>query len=243
MSGARATTAPSTASTGVRLLTALDLHKSYLRGPEEVRALRGASLDLDRAEVVALVGPSGSGKTTLLNVLFGWEEPDEGTIRWSNGAPPRRPGDRTWREIAVLPQALGLMEELSIRENVELPLRLAGRRDEAARGRAAALLRAFGIDGYADRSPSEISLGEQQRTALARAIVLSPRLLLADEPTGHQDAGWARVVFRALQLASREGTCCLVATHSNEFLRYVHRILAIRDGRVRPVNLTPASDG
>lgn len=221
---------------GAPVLEVRDLHKSYRRGPEEVRALRGASFDLRSGEVVALVGPSGSGKTTLLSTLFGWERPDRGEIRWAGpeGARLDPPGRRTWAEVAVVPQALGLMEELSVRENVELPLRLSGRLDDRSATRAAKLLTALGLDAYADRAPAEMSLGEQQRTALARAIVLRPWLLLADEPTGHQDAGWARMVFRAFRFAAREGTACLVATHSEEFLKEVDRVLTIRDGEVHP---------
>ena len=233
--------------TGAPVVELRDVHKRFRRGPEEIHALRGASFSLHRGEVVALVGPSGSGKTTLLNVLAGWEEPDEGRIAWADGT-DRPPRSRPWSELAIIPQDLGLLEELSVRENVGLPVRLAaGRRrsSEAAERRVDALLRAFGLDGYVDRSPTEISLGEQQRVALSRALALRPTLLLADEPTGHQDAGWARVVFRAFRVAAGEGTGCLVATHSREFLRTVDRILAIRDGEVRPVRLpeaTPATD-
>jgi putative ABC transport system ATP-binding protein len=216
------------------LLEASDLHKSYLRGPEEVHALRGASLTLSAGEIVALVGPSGSGKTTLLNVLCGWEHPDQGEITWA-GAPPVKPEDRPWSDIAILPQSLGLIEELSIRENVELASRLAGKQDRAKR--IDGLLKGFGLDHLADREPSEVSLGEQQRTALARALVLRPRLLLADEPTGHQDEGWARGIFRALRMAAREGTCCLVATHNREVVNLVDRVVGIRDGQITHLDL------
>jgi len=208
-----------------------EIRKSYRRGPEEVHALQGVSLSLRPGRVAALVGPSGSGKTTLLNVLCGWEKPDAGEIRWLG-----RPGPDLvalqWKDLAVLPQDLGLMEELSIRENVELPLRLAGALGDRGRTRVQSMLEGFGLDLLADRGPVEVSLGEQQRTALARALALSPRLLLADEPTGHQDEGWARVVMRSLRLAAREGSACLVATHNPEALKYVDEVLAIRDGRV-----------
>jgi ABC-type lipoprotein export system ATPase subunit len=208
------------------------VRKSYRRGPEEVHALRGVDLSLHIREVVALIGPSGSGKTTLLNLLCGWETPDAGEIRW-RGSSDTVLRDLPWRELAVLPQDLGLLEELSIRENIELPLRLGdGRGQESAR-RVEAMLEGFGLDRLADRSPSEVSLGEQQRTALGRALVTSPRLLLADEPTGHQDEGWARVVMRSLRLAAREGTSCLVATHNREAIKYVDEVIAIRDGLVR----------
>jgi putative ABC transport system ATP-binding protein len=216
------------------LLEARDLHKSYRRGPEEVHALRGASLSLASGEIVALVGPSGSGKTTLLNVLCGWEHPDQGQIDWF-GSALAKPEDRPWSDIAILPQSLGLIEELSIRENVELASRLAGKADRSKR--VDGLLKGFGLEGMADREPSEVSLGEQQRTALARALVLRPRLLLADEPTGHQDEGWARGIFRALRMAAREGTCCLVATHNREVVKLVDRVVGIRDGQITHLDL------
>ncbi|MBI4259753.1 MAG: ABC transporter ATP-binding protein [Actinobacteria bacterium] len=229
---------------GGTLLEGAGLHKSYRRGPEVVHALRGATFTLRAGEVIALVGPSGSGKTTLLNVLAGWEDPEEGEIAWApDGDRAVAPRDRPWSELAIVPQDLGLLEELSVRENVELPLRLGGRLDAAGRDRAAVLLARMGLAAHEDRRPSEVSLGEQQRVALCRALALSPRLLLADEPTGHQDAGWARAVFRAFrQAAEEEGTCCLVATHSREFLKYVDEILAIRDGEVHPVDRPEATE-
>lgn len=211
-------------------LEARDLARSYRRGPEEVRALRGATLELERSEVVALVGPSGSGKSTLLAILAGWERPDRGLVRWRGGPAPERP---RWNDVAVVPQRLGLLEELSIEENVSLPLRLEGRLDDGRR-RVAELLDRFGLTELAERGPAEVSLGEQQRAALARALVGTPALLLADEPTGHQDAEWAIGVLRALREAAARGTCCLLATHNAEALPFADRILAIRDGVVSP---------
>jgi putative ABC transport system ATP-binding protein len=209
-------------------LEARDLARTYRRGPEEVRALRGATLELERSEVVALVGPSGSGKSTLLAILAGWERPDRGVVRW-RGAPP--PDPLRWNDVAVVPQRLGLLEELSIEENVGLPLRLEGRLDDGKR-RVAELLEGFGLGELAKRGPAEVSLGEQQRAALARALIGAPTLLLADEPTGHQDAEWAIGVLRALREAAARGTCCLLATHNAETLPFADRILAIRDGVV-----------
>ena len=220
-----------TASPNGVLFEARDLRKSYRRGPEEVHALAGVTFALHVGEVVALVGPSGSGKTTLLNVICGWEHPDRGDVAWT-GDGRVRPERRPWSDLAIVPQDLGLLEELSVLENVELPLRLGRRLDDAGRARATALLEEFGLVAYSERQPGEISLGEQQRVALARAMVVGPRLLLADEPTGHQDEGWAREVFRAFREVAAAGTTCLVATHSQEFLKHVDRVLAIRDGRI-----------
>jgi putative ABC transport system ATP-binding protein len=211
---------------GQVVVSAVGLRKSYRRGPEEVRALRDVSLTLRAGEVVALVGPSGSGKTTLLNVVCGWEQADAGQLDWPNGA-----GDRTWDELAVVPQDLGLIDELTVAENVALPLWLSGRL-EAGQAEATALLERLGLAGYAGRLPAEVSLGERQRAALARAMVTGPRLLLADEPTGHQDADWARAVFEAVRWLAGRGSCCLVATHSQEFLAQVDRVLTIRDGEL-----------
>jgi putative ABC transport system ATP-binding protein len=213
---------------GSVLLAARGLFKSYRRGPEEVHALADVGFDLHPGELVALIGPSGSGKTTLLNLIVGWEEPDSGDIEWSGQHVPA--ADRMWWDLAIVPQRLGLIEELSVSENIQLPARLGQR--PAPEGRAEELMDSLGLSQFADRMPTEISLGEQQRTGLARALVSDPRLLLADEPTGHQDAVWGRGVLRTLRRACEQGTTCLVATHNEEILKYVDRVLAIRDGEV-----------
>ena len=210
--------------------------KSYRRGPEVVHALAGATFTLLPGEVVALVGPSGSGKTTLLNVLTGWERPDSGEIAWDGDATVDLAA-LSWGSVAVLPQRLGLIEELSVRENVELPLRLGEALDGAGAQRVVELLAFLGLDELADRPPSETSLGEQQRTALARALLVVPRLVLADEPAGHQDAASAERVFRGLRAAASQGTCALVATHNPDSLRFCDRALRMTDGRVEPLEL------
>jgi putative ABC transport system ATP-binding protein len=219
----------------VPVLAGRGLAKTYRRGPERVHALQGVALELRPGEVVGLVGRSGSGKTTLLNLLAGWEQPDAGEVEWAPFDEPGRPagrggraGEVPWNRMAILPQGLGLIEELSVRENVELPARLARREDGF--GRAEALIEALGLSGLADRVPTEVSLGEQQRTGLARALVLRPDVLLADEPTGHQDAGWSVGVFGAIRAAAAEGTACLIATHNHEVLRYTTRVVGIADG-------------
>lgn len=202
--------------------------KAYRRGTETVHAVREASLAVHEGEVVALVGRSGSGKTTLLNLIGAWEEPDAGLVEWA--ASPADPVPR-WDEVAMLPQRLGLVDELTIRANVEYPARMAGTLDQAAE-RVDRLLDDLGLAELEDRSPRETSVGEQQRTALARALVLSPRLVLADEPTGHQDEGWGSAVFDALRGAAAEGTTCVVATHDPDVTRHCDRVVAMVDGRV-----------
>jgi len=214
--------------------------KRYRRGAEQVHALRRVGFALYPGELVALVGPSGSGKSSLLGVLCGWDLPDEGKLVWSTAFGAGDGSGLTWSELAVVPQALGLVEELSVRENVALPVRLAsrsGRRapPRAGTARADELLEAFGLGALADRSPRETSLGQQQRAAVARALVLEPRLVLADEPSAHQDSTWVQDVFSQLRTVAQAGAACLVATHDPDALRFADRILALEDGRLREV--------
>lgn len=219
------------------LIDASGLTKTYRRGAEDVRALASASIHVSAGELVTLIGPSGSGKTTLLSVLAGWEHPEGGDVSWL-GAPLPHPETLTWHDVAVVPQTLGLLEELSIRENVELPLRLGGSTD--GRVRAGELLESLGLAALADRLPDEVSLGEQQRSSVARALVLGPKLLIADEPTGHQDAGWTRGVLEVLRAYTSAGGACLVATHHRAFVRFADRVLAIADGQVHQVEADDA---
>lgn len=206
------------------------LTKTYRRGPEEVHALDQVSLRLEPGRMIGLMGRSGSGKTTLLNVLAGWERADAGSVVWL-GDREARLAERRWHEIAVLPQKFGLIEELTVRENIEYPARLHGSL-ESVRTRVEKLLGALGLEELERRAPSETSVGQQQRTALARALVLRPRLLLADEPSGHQDATWARGVFGCLRAAAADGTACLVATHNEEVSAYFDEVVRMANGRV-----------
>jgi putative ABC transport system ATP-binding protein len=215
------------------LLTVRDLGRTYRRGAEDVVALAEVTFDLDAGELVVLTGPSGSGKTTLLNILAGWDQPDAGELSWAlDGVDRSAP---SWQVLAIAPQRLGLLEELTIRENVELPLRLSRQRGEQPDSeRVDTALETFGLTHLAHRMPAEVSGGEQQRTALARALVVQPRLLLADEPTGHQDAAWAAGVLDGLRKAAAAGSAVLIATHDEEIIAQVDRELQLRDGRLAP---------
>jgi putative ABC transport system ATP-binding protein len=221
----------------VNVLVATDLEKSYRPewpgvDPAEVppiHAVRGVSLRLAAGEITVLAGPSGSGKTTLVNLLAGFEAADAGAVQ--------RPGDGTaptWSDLAVVPQALGLLDELTVAENVTLPLRLRdGRVAAGARARVEELLDALGVGQVGGHQPSEASLGELQRGAIARALVVEPTVLLPDEPTAHQDAASKKRIVDAVTAAARAGTAVLAATHDPAVLDIADRRIRMADGRLR----------
>jgi putative ABC transport system ATP-binding protein len=207
-------------------LEVVDLDKSFVRGSERVHAVREVSFSLRPGEVVGLTGPSGSGKTTLLNVLCGWERPDSGVMRFAGEE--SAPSALMWNRIAIVPQDLALFEELTMGDNVRLPIRLG--HDGPSDAEVDALMEELGILHLAPRLPLEASLGEQQRASLARAMVLGPSLLLADEPTGHQDEGWTKAVMAGIRTIAERGTACLVTTHDPDAMAFLDRQFAMRDG-------------
>jgi ABC-type lipoprotein export system ATPase subunit len=213
------------------VVDARGLEKSYRRGDERVHALREVALVLHPGELVALVGPSGSGKSTLLNVLCGWEQPDGGSMRWTAELAGTTPDRLPWGRLAIIPQALGLLDDLTVAENILLPARLTGRLAEL-RPRADELMESLGIGHLAARYPKQTSLGEQQRCAASRALLLSPTLLLADEPTAHQDSGWTDAIFARFRALLRTGGACLIATHNPETWGYADRVLSMHDGEL-----------
>jgi ABC-type lipoprotein export system ATPase subunit len=174
----------------------------------DVHAVASAELQLPAGAFGAILGRSGSGKSTLLSILAGWQSPDRGAV--AVAPDDAEPSTLPWHRLAYLPQRFGLMPELSVRENVELPARLVPTADHDW---IETLLRDLGLAGFADRLPAETSIGQQQRTAVARALALKPALLLADEPTAHQDAAWRERTLDILETAAADGTTLLVATH------------------------------
>ena len=202
--------------------------KTYQQGSQRISALDAVSMELRSGELVALTGPSGSGKTTLLSLLCGWTDPDSGSI--AIGTSGSRAGDIQWLELALVPQALGLLDDLTVVENVSLPLRWI----DAPPGAHSVeeLLDMFGLSHLAARIPPETSLGEQQRTALARALVAGPSIVLADEPSAHQDAAWTEEVFSVLRRIADEGAACLVATHDPHAIAVADRVLHLESGQL-----------
>lgn len=201
------------------------LVKTFQRGAETVHALRGADIEVRAGELLGVSGASGSGKSTMLAVLCGWEVPDSGDVEHLHGSA----ADLSWSSLALVPQTLGLLQDLTVRENIALPGRLARpRRHE--NGRAEQLMELFGLSQLAERDTSAISVGEQQRTALARGLYLRPALMLADEPTAHQDAGFAQRVLAAIRMHADDGSAFVIVSHDRIALDACDRVLTMRDG-------------
>ena len=195
----------------LELARCTDLTRAYGSGAGEVRALRGVSCTLRPGMQVALTGPSGSGKSTLLHLLAGLDTPTSGTIAWPglDGSPEGRPG-----LIAMVFQGPSLLPPLDVTENTALPLLLAGIAETQARERAMAALRDVGLDELAARLPEELSGGQAQRVAVARALAVRPRVILADEPTGQLDSAHAaQVVGLLLDAATILGAALVLSTH------------------------------
>jgi putative ABC transport system ATP-binding protein len=218
------------------VVEARGLSKQYGTGASQVSALRAINLVVERGEFVAIMGPSGCGKSTLLNLLAGLDRPTEGEV-WLDGkridelseadlARLRR------RKVGFVFQSFNLIPTLTAGENVELPLRLAGRRRRDARRTAARLLADLGVDNRRTTAPAVLSGGEQQRVALARAIANEPDVVFADEPTGNLDSAAARDVLGLLRRVRERGQTLLVVTHDARVAAAADRVITLRDGRV-----------
>ncbi|MBE8523917.1 ABC transporter ATP-binding protein [Amycolatopsis sp. H6(2020)] len=221
------------------LLEATDVRKAY--GPTE--ALSGASLRVRAGEIVALMGPSGAGKSTLLHCLAGIVRPDAGTVRYL-GADLATSSDRARSalrrtEFGFVFQFGQLVPELTCLENVALPLRLNGDRGRVAAQRARAMLAELGLSGVSGKRPGEVSGGQGQRVAVARALVTGPRVVFADEPTGALDSLNGEQVMQLLTAAARErDTAVVLVTHEARVAAYSDREVVVRDGRTRQLEVT-----
>ena len=219
------------------VVAARGLVKTYGSGRAARRVLDGAAIDVRAGELVAVVGRSGSGKSTLLHLLGALDRPDEGTIEVAServdGRPERELTRLRRRHVGFVFQAYHLVPELTGEENVLLPARLPGSaRGAPARGRA--LIERLGLNGAAARLPHELSGGEQQRLAVARALVHDPALVLADEPTGNLDAESGAAVLALLRGAADEGRAVVLVTHDEAATSAADRVLRLVDGRLEP---------
>jgi lipoprotein-releasing system ATP-binding protein len=214
------------------------LRKSYAApAGGRVEVLRGVSFEAEAGEMLAIVGASGAGKSTLLHLCGGLDAAGGGSVRaWGFDVTRARASELiAWRGRAVgfVFQSHHLLPVLTAVENVELPLRVARRGGREARAAALSLIEAVGLASRAHHLPGELSGGEQQRAAIARALVTEPRLVLADEPTGNLDAHTGEQIGELLaRLARERGACVLVATHNERLARLCDRTLTLIEGRL-----------
>jgi putative ABC transport system ATP-binding protein len=215
-------------------LMARDVEKHIPLGRETIHILRGVSFDLRRGEMVALMGPSGSGKSTLLGIVAGLDRPTTGEVVLDGEEigrlSERRLADVRARKVGMVFQSYNLIPTLTALENVQLPLYVPGRNGHRPE-RARDLLADVGLGHRLNHRPSQLSGGEQQRVAVARALVADPPLLVADEPTGNLDTDTGHALMALLHdIRDRLGTSILVATHNDDVAAQADRILRLRDG-------------
>jgi putative ABC transport system ATP-binding protein len=217
------------------LVEATDIVRRY-PGANGVVAVRGASVTVRSRDFVALMGPSGSGKTTFLGVLAGLDPPDQGEVRWKGEPMSSLSADERrvlrQRGVGVVFQSFGLLPALTALENVELPLRVNGVDLREGRERAEDWLRRLGLETRMHNRTYELSSGQQQRVAVARALIAEPEIVMADEPIAEVDTENADIILEALWDVIRRDGAVLAATHNPEALRYANRVVLFRDGAV-----------
>ncbi|MDQ3125443.1 MAG: ABC transporter ATP-binding protein [Pseudomonadota bacterium] len=219
------------------VLSVRGVTRTYETATGGLTVLKGVDLDVMPGEVVGLIGPSGSGKSSLLHAAGLLERPTSGEIR-IDGADVGHLDERARTHIRLASigfvyQFHHLLAEFDARDNVALPLRIAGVGQAEARARASEVLTALGLGERLTHQPAQLSGGEQQRVAVARALANRPRLLLADEPTGNLDPATSQSVFEALQrLVKDTGVAALIATHNMELAGHMDRVFALKDGHL-----------
>jgi putative ABC transport system ATP-binding protein len=218
------------------VIEAKDLTKVYKMGEVEVQALRGASVQIKRGEVVSIMGPSGSGKTTIMNILGCLDRPTSGEYMLDGESVQSLNDDQLAsirnRKVGFVFQSFNLLSRQTALANVELPLRYAGL-VEGRRARAQAALEAVGLSDRVHHRPMELSGGQQQRVAIARAIVNEPAIIMADEPTGNLDSKVGREIMGLLLNLNKErGTTLIIVTHDPAISEQTQRVIHLRDGLV-----------
>ncbi|MBI2348749.1 MAG: ABC transporter ATP-binding protein, partial [Deltaproteobacteria bacterium] len=219
------------------MIRLINVHKLYHQGRNEITALAGVSLDIARGEFAVIMGPSGSGKSTLLHLIGGLDRPTEGELLVDGKIISQMADDAVTlfrrARIGVVFQFFNLLPTLTALENVMLPLILDGRAGPKSRLRAEALLQRVGLESRRDHLPEELSGGEMQRLAIARALAFAPPILLADEPTGNLDSRSGEEVLKLLLQISREEGCTVVmVTHNREAAGHGDRVICLRDGLI-----------
>ena len=215
-------------------IEAKNIHKTFGKGDAAVHALRGASLSVDKGEMVAVMGKSGSGKSTLLNILGGLMTMDEGELRVGGKKVDFRKKkyllNYRRREVGFVVQYFALIDDMNVYKNVSLPLRYQGIPRAKIRQRTQKMLRNLGIEEKAKSYPGELSGGQQQRAAIARALVKNAKIILADEPTGALDEDTGNDVMKLFQRLKMKNRAIIIVTHDSKVAEYCDRIVYLRDG-------------
>lgn len=221
-------------------ISADQLVKSYGRGDAAVTALSNVSFEIDSGEFIGIMGESGAGKSTLLSILGAMNAPSSGTLVVDEinvyQLSQEKRADFRREFLGFIFQSFHLMPYLTVLENVMLPLAIIPKGRKAKEAMAGEALSQVGLDDKAHRLPSQISGGEKERVAIARAIVNEPYLLLADEPTGNLDSANSREIMQLLKKLNRHGTTIIMVTHSHECAAYAQRVLQVTDGRLLSAN-------
>jgi putative ABC transport system ATP-binding protein len=226
------------------LIETRDLWKTYVMGDEEIHALRGVSIAIERGEYVAIMGPSGSGKSTLMNLIGCLDTPSKGTYLLNNKEVSQMNDNELARirneEIGFVFQTFNLLPRATALHNVELPLVYAGMPKKERLEQAKAAMEKVELTHRMTHKPNELSGGQRQRVAIARALVNNPSILLADEPTGNLDSKTGVEIMALFAKLHQGGNTIIVVTHEADIAAHAHRVIAIRDGEVaKDVTQTP----
>jgi len=218
------------------LIETVDLWKTYTMGAEEIHALRGVSIQIERGEYVAIMGPSGSGKSTLMNLIGCLDTPSKGTYLLNDKEVSQMNDNELARirneEIGFVFQTFNLLPRATALHNVELPLVYAGMGKTARLEQAKAAIEKVELTHRMTHKPNELSGGQRQRVAIARALVNNPSILLADEPTGNLDSKTGVEIMALFARLHEGGNTIILVTHEADIAAYAHRVIAIRDGQV-----------
>ncbi len=217
-----------------------DLYRIYRVGDSKVHALDGASFTIKRGSFCSIVGASGSGKSTLLNMLAGLEKPSKGEIIIAGEHIEKMKENELvhfrQKHIGFIFQSFNLLGTMDAVENVALPLTFQGVDEKERRKRAIHMLRMVGLEKYMDHTPKQMSGGQQQRVGVARALVVKPEIIFADEPTGNLDSNTSAEVMKLMQRVVREQNQTLImVTHDNHLAQFADRIFHIKDGRIEKI--------
>jgi putative ABC transport system ATP-binding protein len=218
------------------LIETVDLWKSYVMGEEEIHALRGVSIQIERGEYVAIMGPSGSGKSTLMNLIGCLDTPTKGSYLLNEKQVSQMNDNELARirneEIGFVFQTFNLLPRATSLHNVELPLIYSGMAADQRLERAKLAMRQVDLEKRMYHKPNELSGGQRQRVAVARALVNNPSILLADEPTGNLDTATGNEIMALFERLYQQGNTIVLVTHELDIALHAHRIIHVRDGKI-----------